>query len=71
MKNGSLEARKASKGCFGGSTKAKRTINYKKAVIKDKKIVGVKAAKKTVGKNYKGAAGSKMIKKYQRASALM
>ncbi len=69
MKNGSLEARKASKGCFGGSTKAKRTINYRKAVTKDKKVT-FKAAKATVNKSYKGAAGLKLVKKY-RASSLM
>ncbi len=71
MKNGSRESRREAKGSFGGSIKAKRTINYKKDVIKDKKIVGVKAAKRTVGKDHKGAAGSKLIKKYRRASALM
>ncbi len=71
MKNGSREARLEAKGSFGGSIKAKRTINYKKDVVKDKKIIGVKAAEKVVGKDYKGAAGSKLIKKYRRASALM
>ena len=70
MKNGSLELRKEAKGSFGGSIKAKRTVNYKKEIIKEKKVVGWKAAKKTVKRNSKGAANYKLVKKLHKSKSL-
>ena len=69
MKNGSREARKSAKGSFGGSKKAKRTIHFTEKLVTGD-TVKVLHRKKTVGRDYKGAANAKLVKKLHRRAPL-
>ncbi len=67
MKNGSKETRLKAKGCFGGSIKVERVIHSSELAIKEGKAVS-KPVKKKVGRDFKGAANSRLVRKLHKGN---
>lgn len=63
MKNGSAMSRKAAKGCFGGSRKAEKVVNYTESTTNlEGDTITLKKTKKA-GRLSKGSEGAKLSRR--------